>query len=115
MNYYTLFYLTLIIFILFKNIIFEKIIEFNKKNNTENILNNLNLNNLNNLKNLNRKYILIILLSLYVIYKSKLFYKILMLICGVIIYYNYTNINFILNQFKNVYHNQFLINKFILL
>jgi hypothetical protein len=109
MNYYTLFYLTLIIFIIFKNIIFEKIIEFNKKNNTENILNNLNLNNIN------RKYILIILLSFYVIYKSKLFYKILMLICGVIIYYNYTKINFILNQFKNVYHNQFLINKFILL
>ena len=114
MNYYTLFYLILIIFILFKNIIFEKIIEFNKKNNTKNILNNLSLNYLN-LNNLNRKYILVILLSFYVIYKSKLFYKILMLICGVIIYYNYTNINFILNQFKNIYYNQFLINKFILL
>jgi hypothetical protein len=107
MNYYTLSYFIIIIFILFKNEIFGKIIEFNNKNNTESILNNL--------KSINHKYTLIILLLFYIIYKSTFFYKILLIICGVIIYYYYRNINYLLNQLKNIYDNQFLINKFILL
>lgn len=107
MNYYTLFYLFLIIFILFKNIIFEKIIDFNEKNNTEDILNNL--------RNMNHKYTLILLLLVYVIYKSSLIYRLLFIIGSVIIYYYYRDINYLLNQLKNIYNNQFLINKFILL
>jgi hypothetical protein len=107
MNYYTLFYSFLIIFILFKNIIFEKIIDFNEKNNTEDILNNL--------RNMNHKYTLILLLLVYVIYKSTFIYRLLFITFSVIIYYYYTDINYLLNQLKNIYNNQFLINKFILL
>ena len=107
MNYYTLFYSFLIIFILFKNKIFEKIIDFNEKNNTEDILNNL--------RNMNHKYTLILLLLVYVIYKSTFIYRLLFITFSVIIYYYYTDINYLLNQLKNIYNNQFLINKFILL
>jgi hypothetical protein len=107
MNYYTLFYSFLIIFILFKNIIFSKIIDFNEKNNTEDILNNL--------RNMNHKYTLILLLLVYVIYKSTFIYRLLFITFSVIIYYYYTDINYLLNQLKNIYNNQFLINKFILL
>ena len=107
MNYYTLFYSFLIIFILFKNIIFSKIIDFNEKNNTEDILNNL--------RNMNHKYTLIFLLLVYVIYKSTFIYRLLFITFSVIIYYYYTDINYLLNQLKNIYNNQFLINKFILL
>lgn len=107
MNYCTVFYSLLIIFILFKNIIFEKIIDFNEKNNTENILNNL--------RNMNNKNVLIFLLLVYIIFKSTFFNRLLLIVCGIIIYYYYRNINYLLNQLKNIYDNQFFINKFILL
>ena len=108
MNYYTFFYLIIIFFIIFKNDLFSKIIDFNIKNDTKKFLNNT-------LKSINIKKLTIICIAIYLIYKIKFIYKILILILSVIIYFNYTGINFILNQLLNVYNNNFLINKFLII
>jgi hypothetical protein len=107
MNYYTLFYLIIILFMIFKNHLFSKIIDFNTKNNTEYILKNI-------LKDMNTKNLIIILFTFYLIYQLKFIYKSVVLICSIIIYFNYTKINFTLNQLMNIYYNNFLINKFLL-
>ena len=44
MNYYTVFYLVIILFIMFKNDIFLAIIDFNLKYNTKDFMNNILLN-----------------------------------------------------------------------
>ena len=105
MNYYTIFYLVIILFMMFKNDIFLAIIDFNLKYNTKDFMNNILLN---------KKKIIMCFFVFYFIYKIKFIYKILILILSIIIYLNYTKINFILNQFKAIYDDKFLINKFIL-
>ena len=105
MNYYTVFYLVIILFIMFKNDIFLAIIDFNLKYNTKDFMNNILLN---------KKKLIMFFFLFYLLYKITFTYKIIILILSIIIYLNYTKINFILNQFKDVYDDKFLINKFIL-
>jgi hypothetical protein len=116
MNYYTVFYLIIILFIIFKNDLFSKIIDFNTKNNTGNITKrmfNITKRMFNNTDNI--KKLTIILITCYLIYNIKIIYKCLIFIFSLMIYLNYTKINYILNQFVNIYYDNFLINKFMLI
>jgi hypothetical protein len=129
MNYYTLFYLIIILFIIFKNEMFSTIIDFNTKNNTKIYLNNIinnTKNKINNTKdkinntkdkinNMNNiKKIIILFITCYLIYNMEFIYKSFIFLFSIIIYFNYTKINYILNQLVNIYYDNFLINKFML-
>ena len=130
----TLIYISIIIILIFKDEILERIINFNIKNDVpnkikfENIfkfmnnfnfkninLKNINLNNLNfrsfNFNNNNFKILLILFLFLITNRKN---FNLIIVISFIILITFYSKINFFLNQLLNIYNNKFLINKFIL-
>ena len=100
MNYYTILYLSIFLFLIYKNSIFQTIINFNEKKDFS-------------FRNINYKKTLIIIVFFYYYYSLKIKYKILILFLFLLICYYYQKINSILNQFLNIYNNTFLINKFI--
>ena len=112
MNYYTVLYLFIFIIYFFKNDIFSNIINFNKKYNVPNLLNNISTI-FKNYEKINYKYLVLIILSIYVFLNLKSNLKIFVLLLSFLIIMNYNKINFILNQIKCVYKDKFLINKFV--
>ncbi len=107
----TIIYGFVILFIIFRNLIITKIIDFNNKNNTDLLL----LNILKTIKTINLKLIITITFYIYFIILQKyIIYKIILLIVGIILLFYYRKINFCLNQLTKIYYNKYLINKFIL-